>query len=748
MAEAHGAFDLPAEGRPMDGSAAAHADIVAKDAYDFPHEILPAKPPTQKSPGLPERNGPVLPMPSIPTPLPYLADVPSRGASLSGLPGQKSATGGITYVASRTPLLGSTMVRLSDDTTRESQALRVPFEVDLPSGPDRRPFKLIVTGIEGTDARLASRATPAEPVWNGTARTLTVQLPKAEQLTVELSSYASASDMNLFGTYQWGVSKSILEHTPALLPSLVSPEAFAAGVMTPQAMALPLLARTDLHAVTNTLIDVSVLGNNWTVTPHDDLLLVHAVRQPMIIPNSTRYLKATRAPGATFAVLTDWVQIHGKSTARLVMDGYWKEPVDDGPGTDAPLYGDTAAERKGQAFDIRIHPDETIALSLGMTPPAGLRMVVDPVTYNRNNKTLRHAFGDTKHRRIRYTMTASSRFQKYFTPEQGSTVRMGNSRWVQVRSSARPLAPKVDLVIPAFKWTRTGTSNASSIRGGGRVRVYLDRPWFSSGADERLAVLVWHTGNSMAEFDKLRPFVTEWGNDPVYRSAGSVPVSVPAPDNFEGWKSKDTMLVPAEYAGGGLYVTAMAYDVQYDPDSDRWFADITVKQGNAYFPFLKLALARYQPYSLEGLELSPTVVADAVQLTPDRTAGVTWTPTNFTVTLNGKSYIEADSGYGPRVTMSVEYRAGDGLAWVPKTIYGQTELPMSTYSPAMKVYGDTRTYWKVGPIDTKLIEPITGEHRIVIREYERHLTGSPVVGEGLGSRPVYVDVLPLNPPAI
>jgi len=744
MSEAHGAFDHSAAGKPMDGTAARYALISSRDAWDFPHNDLPPTDPA---------HGQQLPLAEIPKPLPYLADVPSRGASFTGLPGQKPKAGKVDYVG-RDPVLGSTSIRLPDDTTVVSGAFRIPFDVGT-SGDDgdRRPFKLIVSGVEGTDPRLPVKTSQTAPTWNATKRELAVALPKAEQFEVEVSSFVNADDLNVFGEYQWGVAKSILEHKPSLFASLMSTSALASSVMTPKTYSLPLLSKDTLDAITNALIDLSVLGNNWTITPADKLTLVHAVQQPMIAPNLTSGLKVFgRKQGDTTATLLDWVQIHGKSTARIAMNAAWTEEVDD-PADGLPKWGNAAVGRSGQAFDLAVGRGDTVALSMMKPAPPGVTLPVTPVTTNRDAKAQRHSFGDTKHRYIAYNLVASSRFQKYF-PAEAQTTRAGSTKWLHVPSSARPVRPDVDLVIPAFKWTRSESlSGASSQRGGGRLRVYLKRPWFSSGDGEKLAVLLWQSSNPSGGYDKLQPYVTEWGNDPLYRSRGSLPDKYPTPANFEDFSSLSYFKYPAELTGGALYVTVLVYDVDYDEESDRWFADITVKQGNAYFPFVKLALARYQRWSLTNLQLSPTVAVDAVQLTPDRTASVMWGPDGlaFTVNVNGRSYEEARSGYGPLMTMSVERRQDDGFAWRPYQLPGNTvtEFEMQTYKPTMFHAGQTRTYWRRTVNLRSLLDP--GDYRLVIREYERHFTGATMptisgTGQVVGARPVYVDVLPLKPP--
>ena len=59
---------------------------------------------------------------------------------------------------------------------------------------------------------------------------------------------------------------------------------------------------------------------------------------------------------------------------------------------------------------------------------------------------------------------------------------------LDILSSAQPEAPKVLYVIPTFKWE---TSPQGHRRVGGGLRVYLDRPWYSSGDGEQLAVVLY-----------------------------------------------------------------------------------------------------------------------------------------------------------------------------------------------------------------------------------------------------------------
>src|SRR5205814_3435976 len=142
----------------------------------------------------------------------------------------------------------------------------------------------------------------------------------------------------------------------------------------------------------------------------------------------------------------------------------------------------------------------------------------------------RHHFNDTKHHRVTYTAIATSRYREYFDDDPVlDFTRKSALVVVDVPASARPAAPRVVYVIPTFGWQRqTGTNVKRSVRFGGGLRIYVDRPWYSSGVDELLGVTLWNFANGQPDDDarqRWKPFVTQWGSDPIWRTAslGAVP---------------------------------------------------------------------------------------------------------------------------------------------------------------------------------------------------------------------------------
>ena len=87
---------------------------------------------------------------------------------------------------------------------------------------------------------------------------------------------------------------------------------------------------------------------------------------------------------------------------------------------------------------------------------------------------------------------------------------------VDIPASARPDAPRVLYVVPTFGWERqTSTNLKRSMRFGGGLRVYLDRPWYSSGDGELLGVVLYGEGFPI-DREAWKHLVTQWGLDPIW----------------------------------------------------------------------------------------------------------------------------------------------------------------------------------------------------------------------------------------
>lgn len=696
-AEILGGLDTPGDpDKPVDP--ALWATLVERDAWEAPKDS----------------QGRAMPQATIPSPVRYLPDWFSRGASLSDLPGvsQKVKTvslgGGGATSGVKIPITGSKYETVA--TTR------VPF-TPVPGDPwyDKRPVDFSVSGVGPLDTRILGHDLPNSPEWDETQRSLAVELPKAEELTVGLSSYAFADDLKVMGVYHWGLEKHLptlkFTYTP-MIPKALLP---AAAPTAAKVNAVPVKASAKLTQAANALINASLIGENWMLTPKVNLTLVHAVDKPMIAPDFTSRAHFERKPGETHATFVDWMPIHGKSTSKFELKSQWTENVDE-PAKGVPLYGPTAVSKAAHSFTLTVDKDQERILNVGKPivsmksvpwgkiPNSGQLIETTSLDF----KPQRQFFGDTKHRKVNLSAVETSRFVKYFEDLEDVVVTADSGEPIpfHVPSAARPIRPEVAYIIPTFGWTRAGTT---STRTGGGLRVYLERPWFSSGDDELLGVLLYQG----TDFNKLSPFVTHWGRDPLYVSPG-LPTQYPSINAFKKATRKATSLKIPEVSGH--LVKVAGYSVDYDAETDMWFADIVIDQGKAYLPFVKLAFSRYQYYSLPGLELSPVRVSDFVQLTPDRYASVVATPGgSVNVTVTGQSYNANIANKRATVTATVE-RASSGTVsgWVPVT--DEVELTRQPLTTLQIVLGITQTTW-TGTVN--YVAPSEGgQYRVVIREYE------------------------------
>jgi len=392
--------------------------------------------------------------------------------------------------------------------------------------------------------------------------------------------------------------------------------------------------------------------------------LLHAAVQAPLAPLLISRFRPPlfRHPLGSTAVLPHFYALCSlKSTDRLDLLAQWHEPVDD-PSAGAP----TDRKQQDLPFHLKITEARDYTASLDAlpdhAPPEPGRPERIEVNSQRVDLTARkrHEFNDTRYRRIEYRLVGTTRHREYLpaplpvpagetrtADDNGMTVE-GSSAVTWVKNSAPPVAPQVLYVVPTFGWTRTLADDGTqrSWRRGGGLRVYLDRPWNTTGYGEMLAVVLpplGFAGDPNKEPGALpyKHAITQWGSDPIWSSTpisgvGPKPRDFPlarfAPDPSGSWLPRDAPKTEADQAPGPFgtlplplpgrtaseFFEIAPHDVFFDDERQLWYADIEIDMGRAYWPFVRLALARFQPTSLDGAHLSDVVLADVMQLTAHR----------------------------------------------------------------------------------------------------------------------------------
>ncbi|MBP6016522.1 MAG: hypothetical protein KA586_07360 [Candidatus Promineofilum sp.] len=637
MGERLGMFD-DATGK-LRGDAATWQLIAERDAGQLNHQAIEVA-------GQPPQDYPVEPGDSLAA-LSYLPDLLAAGASLRDLPG--APDGALARVApGGEPVAAVSYQVLNDPNPRPGSATLLSF------------------GDGDWRDRLGLRLSLADPVpgqtdllpqWDAAARVLTVFLPKGQTAITPLSTYLTANALKLMGQWEW--LRQYIE--------LIT-------LFNPQPQYLQPGAAVDKI---NHVLQRAVEGGHWMINPPLLLTLVHAVQQPIGAPYFTGFnvdhdddlgvadpLHTARVREDTdpagLAAITSWrrlggvdaflmgaLRLHGASTVQVDLRAAWQEPLDD-ESRPAPQ----TVERTASIETIAL-PDtsERYLYAAGENRLAGF---YDPendqiafVRYGDRGGPLdsgyghffvdaapRHVFNDTKRRRITYTAVASSRYREYFPNDAAREAdglppldftRLSEPVMVDVPASARPLAPSVAYVLPTFGWQRQTESNIKrSVRFGNGLRVYLGRPWFSSGEGELLGVALWSNANgslTAANRDKFKAYFTQWGMDPIWKTANltGAPAVYHFPDSETGDYGVSLEEETARLSAGEPgRVDVAGFPVVYDPERRLWFADLTLNTGNTYAPFVRLALVRYQPHALDDARISRVVLADFVQLTPNR----------------------------------------------------------------------------------------------------------------------------------
>jgi hypothetical protein len=499
--------------------------------------------------------------------IPYLPDPVAEAVTVFGAPGAPAGTlvrmeaDGTSSVSSPAPL---------DAGATPEALLRVGFgDPDL--WPDLLPFRLVLA--EGD----------APPRWDPGVRALVLSLPPGGRSRIELSCAPSRAHLDE-----------------------LAPRAWARG------------RHPDAEHVA-----LAEAGRVWQISPARHVELVHAVQRPVEAP-VINLLVPSRSPGDTSVLLEGTIEVHGATSERLDLEATWEEPA--GRGSDS-----SPRQRHAHVFEQPLHvsydplPDDLAAPSveldgiryeeqtdrvrLTIPPP---RVPGEPV---RPARTPRHELGDKRHRKITYEAVATSRFREYL-PEQvwaapSNVTRRSAPFVVDVPSTAAPVAPSVVQVLPTFAWKHDVPegSGTQSVRRGGGLRVYLEPPWFSSGEGELLGVVLRPAEVTEPRDDRM----TRWGMDPIWD--GGTPTKWP---NLADALNAASTARGLRLGPGGPQVDVAGYPVAWDDERKLWSSDVALDVRKTHTPFVRLALVRWQPSSLPGLELSPLVLAELAQPAPDR----------------------------------------------------------------------------------------------------------------------------------
>jgi hypothetical protein len=604
------------------------------------------------------------------------------------------------------------------------QPLQVLFAA--PTWDTPRPLRLAV--VEGP------RGTP--PVIDAAAATVTVTLARGQSATVQVASMlADPSAMALLATDgRAGASRSASDDAAV---------------------------QASAKASRNTLI-----------TPWQEIELIDAVPQSLTPPGVDEP-EAERGWRDTDTGLTFSGFVDPDTAAQLSITASWTDQVDD-PAAPAP----TPRTRSALAWSwpraalSPPGPDFDLAVPTGSAP----------VQADSDQSGLRRLpFGDTRHHAVTLTPSTVPPYPECFTnppvPLAGADVAF------EVLNSAPPPPPKVLSVVTTSALVTDGVPprdgetiiiddpSAVAHRRDGGIRVYLDRPWNVTGDDELLGVVVGHgweglpneTPDNIWHFDPDNAYAwyaSHVGQDPLRQSADVPPLTAAQFRNAE-LTDQVQLRELARAAVPDRAATIVAYRPVFDPVSGHWVCDIDLDLGDAYFPFVRLALVRYQPKSLrpvpdsldrtpDACVVSPVVTTQAVQPLPQRTLSVIPSADSIKLTLSGPGYgvipdpltlqFPDTVDVPPRVHAQLYWSdPGPVVEWTPVLA---SDMPPGA-SPTVN-FDRPGNFW-VATLARPTAHPGRTLRVLVIEEDAVPLDAGQDPNDGLGARVIYFDAVDLEP---
>jgi hypothetical protein len=547
-------------------------------------------------------------------PTPYLPDPFAQDAAFRQLPSAELLPAAGTFVAADLPV-DPPRFKPPPTPPPPEKIVHVPFSGNWPVLDS---FRIRVAERPGSVDPATGVTTfdhPSDPpAWDPVARVMTVFLAKGEVVDVPFSSRPSKTHLGRMGAAEW-------LRTPSL-PNAVSQ---------------------------------MELGAHWLTSPSRTLRLVHAVQRPLRPADLLPLAPPDKAVGSTLAKVHGTALIDPRTTGQVTLVAEWTDETDDGAG---PALLAVDAHVVLETF--------TVPLDLAV-PAAGADFPPDP------QMRALHEFGDTRHRMVSYWLKASTRFREFFPPglagptaadESDGFSRAGAKQVVSIRNSAPPIAPAIRYVMPSYGWDTPDPTPATAWVGftrrrvGGGVRVFLDRPWFLSGPGEQLGVVL-----APAGIDPIETRHTMIGVDPTRGGLFTPQVPHIDPSMFTGGT-----VTPGVVLEDLSTVDVVGYVPELDLVRNQWFVDVTVdmdKLPNMYGPFVRLALVRFQPQSVETAHASKIVLAEFAQLAPDRELTVTVSGNQVNVIVRGRG---PEHGTPNRMIIALDEGAGvdpDELAWRP-----------------------------------------------------------------------------------
>jgi hypothetical protein len=280
-------------------------------------------------------------------------------------------------------------------------------------------------------------------------------------------------------------------------------------------------------------------------------------------------------------------------------------------------------------------------------------------------------FADSCFRQVTVTASGTARYGDVFGKDDKQSRTLDSVPLVlRILATKPPQPPDIEYVLPNLRWELNRETHTRTRTMG--LTVVLNRPWFTSGAGEQLAVIIAPCPDPAAPFvDRIsttfptanaEDLVSSWGvlGDWWAASAGAAAgkqIRIYADTSRVG--DKDNAAPPPDLANQGIVMIdnnryyALFYTPRYNDQDQQWYVNLNFDSPPAYGAVVRLLTARYQQHATTGNSLSKVSMCDFSLLRPGRSVSITRIGSGF----DRKIRIQV-RGIGPRVPEAAD---GTGL---------------------------------------------------------------------------------------
>lgn len=288
-------------------------------------------------------------------------------------------------------------------------------------------------------------------------------------------------------------------------------------------------------------------------------------------------------------------------------------------GKDMPLeLSEILAEGLKQAQPGRVGKVGKVAVPFFFPDKKARKLSIQPVSIGRHASKFetRATFGTVGGRR-------HQRLAVPLDPLEQS--RVGRPTEVWLNAAMRPDVPVVAACEPSFSISYGPDRRMETIvTCEPNIRIRLPRPWFSSGEEERLAIMLAPEDETLS---LKKATVSRWGADPIWPGTKGEE-ELRGFDHFDMSRCKhryrkvkkyDLSLGPPD---DPTKVTApvalLIFEPHFDVDRQEWFVDVPMDSNGSAQPFVHLVLVRYQEHTSPNFPKTSEPITAQAQIMPTR----------------------------------------------------------------------------------------------------------------------------------